>query len=359
MGDKGGNYCVKGLDVFDVPIYTKRQFVLSLIGCRRQRSPSHLRHLQIRALVSIKARDSKQVSFSASSPTIASQPDAEMSSTIRQVSEANSSQAAGQPEQPRVYVSQQQPGSSPDLTTTNVNTYQTGRVMEDGRGSRRQWGPTQAPEDSPLDGDTVSSLSRKNKPRPFAHLLGRSRSTRNDLGGPLTPKTSLPNRFAEPDNAAPNDAYEDTYGMRTAPMGQERDRSFREMMSSTIRNRSADRQAVADSESGSIGSGKEFSSSRSNLGNSTSSGAFLTNLKNTSTKAADGIGKAGKGILGKITRSYSSGEKDGTPDENYVCKVITMNLVDQTRITRISKRLEDSKDKTEFWMPALPWRCIE
>jgi len=34
-------------------------------------------------------------------------------------------------------------------------------------------------------------------------------------------------------------------------------------------------------------------------------------------------------------------------------------LVEQTRKTRIAKRLEDSKDKTEFWMPALPWRCIE
>jgi hypothetical protein len=28
-------------------------------------------------------------------------------------------------------------------------------------------------------------------------------------------------------------------------------------------------------------------------------------------------------------------------------------------LTRISTRLEQSRDKTEFWMPALPWRCIE
>lgn len=44
---------------------------------------------------------------------------------------------------------------------------------------------------------------------------------------------------------------------------------------------------------------------------------------------------------------------------NYVCKVINLPLAEQTRLTRISKRLADSKDKTEFWMPALPWRCID
>jgi hypothetical protein len=39
--------------------------------------------------------------------------------------------------------------------------------------------------------------------------------------------------------------------------------------------------------------------------------------------------------------------------------VINLPLVEQTRITRISKKIEASKDKTEFWMPSLPWRCIE
>jgi hypothetical protein len=46
-------------------------------------------------------------------------------------------------------------------------------------------------------------------------------------------------------------------------------------------------------------------------------------------------------------------------DEHYVLKVINLPLIEQARLTRISKRLEDSRDKTEFWMPAFPWRAID
>jgi hypothetical protein len=46
-------------------------------------------------------------------------------------------------------------------------------------------------------------------------------------------------------------------------------------------------------------------------------------------------------------------------DEHYEISVINLPLVAQTRKTRISKRLEESRDKTEFWMPALPWRAID
>lgn len=86
---------------------------------------------------------------------------------------------------------------------------------------------------------------------------------------------------------------------------------------------------------------------------------LLSNLQQTSKGAADRLGKAGKGFFGKITRSGSSNEREVIVDEKYTCRVITMPLVQQTRRTRIAKRLEESKDKTEFWMPALPWRCIE
>jgi hypothetical protein len=52
-------------------------------------------------------------------------------------------------------------------------------------------------------------------------------------------------------------------------------------------------------------------------------------------------------------------DKDALDDEHYQLKVINLPLVEQTRLTRISKRLEDSRDKTEFWMPAFPWRAID
>ena len=71
------------------------------------------------------------------------------------------------------------------------------------------------------------------------------------------------------------------------------------------------------------------------------------------------MNKAGKGIFAKMGRSGSN--TIITPDDqrNYVCRIINLPLVEQTRKTRIAARLENSKDKTEFWMPALPWRCIE
>lgn len=200
--------------------------------------------------------------------------------------------------------------------------------------------------------------AKKLKPRPrLAHLLGRRGSVRGE-SGEVTPKSSRP-RLLEPDDLS--HAMHDP-GLKTAPLQHEGDRSFREMVTSTIRNRSADRQRPAGSENGSIASSKEYGKSHSNFSSSLKDGsgaAFLSNLKSSGTKAADGIGKAGKGLFGKFARTGSSGEKATPADEHYVCTVITLPLVEQTRLTRISKRLEHSRDKTEFWMPALPWRCIE
>lgn len=68
----------------------------------------------------------------------------------------------------------------------------------------------------------------------------------------------------------------------------------------------------------------------------------------------------GKGLFGKGGRSGSTSDKENViDDEHYVLKIINLPLVEQTRLTRISKRLEESRDKTEFWMPAFPWRAID
>jgi hypothetical protein len=174
-----------------------------------------------------------------------------------------------------------------------------------------------------------------------------------------TPKTTGPHQVSGSEHSAQK-AQEPS--LKTAPL-HDGDRSFREMMASTIRNRSADRQPSAGSENGAAPPAKENSkpyiSASSSLRDGT--GSVLSSLKNSSTRAADGLGKAGKGFFGKLGRRASSTERDRdtVTDENYVCRVINLPLVEQTRRTRISKRLEDSRDKTEFWMPALPWRCIE
>lgn len=147
--------------------------------------------------------------------------------------------------------------------------------------------------------------------------------------------------------------------MKTAPLRE--DRAFKDAAGSTFRNRSADRpsengQAISRKERA-YGSSIVNSSSLSQV--SGASAALFNNLKQSSTGAADRIGKAGKGILGKITRSSSTNERDPPIDDNYVCSVINLPLIEQTRRTRISKRLQDCKDKTEYWMPALPYRCID
>lgn len=84
---------------------------------------------------------------------------------------------------------------------------------------------------------------------------------------------------------------------------------------------------------------------------------FLNNLRSSATK---GAGAISKGLFGKGARTVSIAEKEiVVDDEHYELKTINLPLVEQTRITRISKRLEDSRDKTEFWMPAFPWRAID
>lgn len=154
-------------------------------------------------------------------------------------------------------------------------------------------------------------------------------------------------------------------GLKTAPLEMENSRSFRDLMGSAIRNKSADRQPAHKASTASNLRGRTGGEHRGP--NQSSSATFrdgtgsklFANIKGTSSKAADGLGKAGKGLFNKMGRSGSSNAKEDAADVHYIPKVITLPLIEQTRHTRIAKRLEDSRDKTEFWMPALPWRCIE
>lgn len=77
-------------------------------------------------------------------------------------------------------------------------------------------------------------------------------------------------------------------------------------------------------------------------------------------KNSKAAGILSKGFFGSGGRNeHNSHREPVIDDEHYVLKVINLPLIEQTRKTRISKRLEDSRDKTEFWMPAFPWRAID
>ena len=131
-------------------------------------------------------------------------------------------------------------------------------------------------------------------------------------------------------------------------------------MSSSLRQRSEDRQPTQPRDIAASREVRENVRAPSSFSSSLREGSghtFLTNLKSSATK---GAGAIHKGLFGKGSRSGSTNEKESAiDDEHYQLRVINLPLIQQTRITRISKRLEDSRDKTEFWMPAFPWRAID
>ncbi|KAJ0418067.1 hypothetical protein BJY00DRAFT_303036 [Aspergillus carlsbadensis] len=197
---------------------------------------------------------------------------------------------------------------------------------------------------------------RKAKPR-FANLLSRSRSIRVDdssLNRALNRRPSAGLVRLE-ENMKP-----DTQESAKQPSRHER--GYKGTANSTSGSHLGDRPADMNGSSmlrkeRSYGGSMVPSASLSQV--SGASAALFNNLKQSSSGAADRLGKAGKGFFGKITRSGSTNEREFVADDNYVCSVIYLPLIQQARRTRIAKRLEDCRDKTEFWMPALPYRCID
>ncbi|KAH6648619.1 Rho GTPase activation protein [Truncatella angustata] len=132
------------------------------------------------------------------------------------------------------------------------------------------------------------------------------------------------------------------------------------MLNSATRNHSADRvpqrankESRPDRDHGHHQNRSHPSSFKDNSGST-----FLGNLKNSGSRAADIFSNRFFG--NKSGRSASTTEREhAVDDEHYQLKVLNLPLVEQARKTRISKRLEDARDKTEFWMPAFPWRAID
>lgn len=113
------------------------------------------------------------------------------------------------------------------------------------------------------------------------------------------------------------------------------------------RDQSSDRRA--DSEPDSQAKQSSLGSNGLPTGTKTS---FLDNVRSSGSKAATGAKARGKGFWGKLSRSHSSHERDAASKSQLsvppVLTTLNLPLVEQTRLTRISKRLEESKDKTEW-----------
>ena len=288
-------------------------------------------------------------------------------------------------------------------TTDNKTLLSTNEARRAGQGERQQHIPRR-PVGSPTRSDdgtgngTMENLQSK-KPKPkFSNLINRNRfvsmneissagvetnSTHQNSGlsghsGPQKAKpnnpiitTTQPELPPQTDGPSESLSRSNTPAIASAPQKPSTSRerpSYTErglvpaaIPATTSRNRSAER-SQAGIEQGQDGqhmqSGLASSSSGAFREGPSSSSHLFSNIKNTSSRAAGGLNKAGKGIFAKMGRSGSN-TVVAPEDARYVCRIINQPLIEQTRKTRIAARLENSKDKTEFWMPALPWRCIE
>ena len=201
---------------------------------------------------------------------------------------------------------------------------------------------------------------KKSKSKPFG-LLKRTKSMRDkDYSSPSSEIHHDP-MPAIVSQQQPKMEGSESPPPRTAPITNER--PFRDMMdSSTSRNRSEDRapptrEGATSREQHRDVLHKEPRTLPQSNGGSSGGSSFFGGLKNSATK---GAGMFGSRFFGKGHRSASTHEREPMlDDEHYELKVLNLPLAQQTRKTRISKRLEDSRDKTEFWMPAFPWRAID
>jgi len=199
--------------------------------------------------------------------------------------------------------------------------------------------------------NTISKQKSKSK---LGGILARSRSGRPEDEKKHKQRVPAQLNLEVHPPPEPNDQY--AAPLKTAPIKQNNRDHLQATEGVILRNRSADRMGHEDSRTHSQyfpnNSGGPPSTHRDGT-------SLLANIQQTGRGMSDRLGKAGRGLFNKMTRSGSTTERELIPDENYVCTTINLPLVKQTRKTRIAKKLELSKDKTEYWMPALPWRCID
>lgn len=195
-------------------------------------------------------------------------------------------------------------------------------------------------------------------------MLGRSRSIKENepfANGSRSKLNKAPPPQLSPEIASTWTTNGDNTLLKTAPL--EKGQSWRSLVGhGKMRTHSADRHdgSRRDDEPPPRRERGEQGSLASSSYNESKGATLMSSLGSGARKVGDKMDSARKGIFGKLGRSSSNHESPTiVSNEPYVCKIIHKPLIEQTRLTRISTRLEQSRDKTEFWMPALPWRCIE
>ncbi|KAK3677786.1 hypothetical protein LTR78_002636 [Recurvomyces mirabilis] len=242
-----------------------------------------------------------------------------------------------------VYQLKKNVGSSPELSLVGsmenigVNPSEANDTADTARR------PQQVPHHS------EDSAASKKSSLPFRKQLGRTKSTRSSSNGSKTrPEIPEARTAIEP---AP----------RTAPLpAEQRSEMLRAKKDKDkSRGKSADRAGASESDDNAVvPPARPVTKEReSHKDKEKEKSGFMSSSKHAVSKTTKASGNF-LTRLGKIGRSSSNNEKE-VPDSEYVLKVINLPLVEQTRLTRISKDLSSCRDKTEYWMPSLPWRCID
>lgn len=269
--------------------------------------------------------------------------------SIAEVSEKPNGRSRGSSKDRSVYSLKKQ-GSTPDLPRLIANsTHSSHDTQENG---------SNAPI-PPGSSDGSSTAQKKGRSKLGVILTRNKASKSEDEKKQKSRPMAAPSIESNGVQNGNGDANGVSY-LKTAPVKSDyRERAFADTNSSH-RSRSADR--LINDDMSSVSSLQRPGTTPSVVVSSLpkeNNSSLLSNISQTGKGVGDRLGKAGKGFFNKMTRSGSSNEREVVPEENYVCTTINLPLVAQTRKTRIAKRLELSRDKTEFWMPALPWRCIE
>jgi len=246
------------------------------------------------------------------------------------------------------------------LRLTRADNHSEPSPFEQQNGSGRSTDMTEA--------DSRMSNSKRGgaKSKKQSGMLSRSRSIKTEEGtGRAKLNKSQPAKLSPDPSTTTWTHNGDGTLLKTAPL--DKDKSWRQNISfGKLRTHSADRHDNSqltprtDDEHGLRRDRAEQSSVASSSYNESRGAQLMSNLGSGAMKMGEKFNSARKGMFGKLGRSSSNHERElQIPKEQYQFKIIHTPLVEQTRLTRISSRLENSKDKTEFWMPALPWRCIE
>ncbi|KAF2015750.1 hypothetical protein BU24DRAFT_422063, partial [Aaosphaeria arxii CBS 175.79] len=304
-------------------------------------------------------KDSKSIfsNFGAtkSSTRVAASPD----NSIRQVPEQDG--------RGTFYTNGKQGGSTPELTRpVQTSNSEDHRADNADTAPRSNSGSGRSHDTPDRSQDSTNRTTTKPKKQ---GVLTRSKSIKVEetASSRAKLKANPPKISPDPGNWRNPD---DSLPLKTAPL--EKGQSWRQNIAfGKLRTHSADRHEGSRdedvplrkerAEQSSLASNSMASHSMaSNSYNESRGATLMSSLGSGARKMGEKMETARKGMFGKLGRSSSNHEREPQiPKEPYQFKIIHQPLVEQTRLTRISNRLESSRDKTEFWMPALPWRCID